>query len=240
MYEEADRALGRILDALPESADVLVVAPLGMGPHRSLVDILGAMLERVLAGADGGADGRHESGDRIWRLRAAIPSPVRAGVARAIGGHLAREVTTRLSTSGVDWSTTRAFFLPSDETGQIRLNVRGREQRGIVDPAEADAVLDEIADGLATFRIDDGTPAVAAVDRTHTLYPGARSELLPDLIVRWPETPSWQVRAVHSERYGEVRRRSATTGRNGGHTEEAWALVVPGASRGRAPSRAGR
>jgi predicted AlkP superfamily phosphohydrolase/phosphomutase len=240
MYEEADRALGRIVGALPDGADVMVVSPLGMGPNASRIDLLGPMLQRVLAG--GPAVVRREeqeAGDRIWRIRGTVPSPVRAGVARAMGAHLAREVTARLSTSGVDWSTTKAFLLPSDENGQIRLNLRGRERDGIVDPEDASAVLDEIADGLLSYRDFDGSVVIATADRTAGLYPGARHDLLPDLVLRWPDTPAWRVTGVRSDRYGEIRRRpGAGTGRNGAHTTEAWALVVPGRSRARTPAGA--
>lgn len=240
IYEEADRSLGRVLDVLPEGTDVIVVSPLGMGPNTSLVDLAGSMLERVLAGGEAD-DKRQESGQRIWRVRAAVPMPVRAGAARAMGGRLAREVTSRLSTSGVDWSSTRAFLLPSDENGQIRLNVRGRERDGIVEPAEADELLDEIADGLLSFRHDDGAPVAASVDRTEGLYPGSRAHLLPDLVIRWSPKLQSHVRSVRSDRHGELARQPRSgTGRNGAHTADAWALVVPGDSQARTPGRPAR
>lgn len=238
MYEQTDRAVGRILDALPDGADVVFVSPLGMGPNTSRIDLLGDMLERVLApGRAGSGNDGVEAGGRIWRLRAAVPTPVRSAVARGLGGRLARTVTAKLSTSGIDWADTRAFLLPSDENGHIRLNLRGRERDGVVDPAEADSLIAEIADGLATFRDLDGAPCIKAIDRAADIFPGRRSELLPDLVVRWADTPATGIDGVHSERYGVVRRRSAGTGRNGAHTPEAFALVVPGTSRGRTPSR---
>lgn len=229
MYEEADRAVGRVLDALPGGADVIVVSPLGMGADTSRVDLLGEMLRLVLGGHS--EDGDREAGGRIWRLRAAVPTSFRAGVARAIGARAAREVTARLSTSGIDWSTTKAFLLPSDENGQIRLNLRGRERDGIVDPAEAEALVTEIADGLMTFYDLGGGATVAGIDRTADLFPGRRNDLLPDLIVRWSDTPSTRIAGTRSEQFGEARRRGgAGTGRNGGHTGVAWALALPGTS----------
>jgi predicted AlkP superfamily phosphohydrolase/phosphomutase len=158
-----------------------------------------------------------------------------------MGGGLAREVTARLSTSGVDWSATRAFLLPSDENGQIRLNLRGREREGIVDPAQADEVLTEIADGVLSFRHVDGSPVAASVDRADGFYSGSRAGLLPDLVIRWPAKLQSGVRSVHSDRYGDlVRDPRSGTGRNGAHTPDAWALVVPGRSRARSPGRPGR
>lgn len=237
MYQEADRAVGRMLDALPEGADVIVVSPVGMGADTSRVDLLGEMLRLVLGGRP--QDGEREAGGRIWRLRAAVPTSFRAGVARAMGARAAREVTARLSTSGIDWSTTKAFLLPSDEKGQIRLNLRGREREGIVDPAEAEALMTEIAEGLMTFHDLDGGRTVTGVDRSADLFPGRRRDLLPDLIVRWADSPSTGLAGVRSERFGEARRRGgAGTGRNGGHTDRAWALVLPGASSARTPAGA--
>jgi predicted AlkP superfamily phosphohydrolase/phosphomutase len=238
LYEEADRALGRILAALPDDADLIVVSPLGMGANTSRVDLLGDMLELVL---DGGRERKAEAGARIWRFRAAVPTSLRAAAARAMGGRLAREVTARMSTSGLDWSAVRAFLLPSDENGLIRLNVRGREREGILHPAAASALMDELVEGLGTFRDVAGGPAVSGIDRPADMFPGRQSDRLPDLVVRWSNTPSAGIQGVQSERYGEVRRRpGGGTGRNGSHTADAWALIVPGSSRARTPARPAR
>jgi hypothetical protein len=73
------------------------------------------------------------------------------------------------------------------------------------------------------------------------VFPGALSNLLPDLVVRWSKTPATGIKGVRSDRYGEIHRRAAgVTGRNGSHTAEAFALVLPGASRERVPTRPAR
>ncbi len=50
LYEGVDRALGRVLNALPEDADVIVVSPLGMGENTSRADFLGKMLDAAIEG----------------------------------------------------------------------------------------------------------------------------------------------------------------------------------------------
>lgn len=238
LYEEADRALGNILAALPDDADLIVVSPLGMGANTSRVDLLGDMLGLVLGGE---SESGGEAGGRVWRFRAAVPTSVRAVAARAMGARLARGVTARVSTSGLDWSTVRAFLLPSDENGLIRLNVRGRERDGILDPAAVPALLDELAEGLRTFHDIGGAETIASIDRPAELFPGRCSDILPDLVVRWSDRPSVATEGVRSERYGEVHRRhGGGTGRNGSHTADAWALVVPGRLQARAPARPAR
>ncbi len=224
-YSEADRALGRILDALPGDADVLVVSPLGMDEIQSRVDLLPEMLARVLARGD---DPR-TAGSLLWRLRASLPVELRAGLSRALHGPATRELMARLATARVDWGQTPAFVLPSDQQGHIRLNVRGRERDGVLDRAEARALEDEIVEGLESFRDADGGEAVAAVDRMRDVVgeDAPRLDALPDLSVRWSDRPSTGLTGVTSPRFGIVPRRGAGTGRAGGHTDEAWALYLP-------------
>jgi predicted AlkP superfamily phosphohydrolase/phosphomutase len=232
IYERMDRGLGRIVAAVPD-ADVIVTAPMGMGVNMSRVDLLPGMLEAVLGG-DGGVSRKSESRTErfLWWLRASVPTSVRAKAASALHGPLTRETTMRLSAFGVDWSRTPAFMLPSDHFGQIRLNVRGRERDGIVDPTAVDALVAEIRAGLLSYHDPDGEPAAAAVDFVpDALGAGERGELLPDLVVRWSARSSVGVDYVGSPRHREVRRPGSGSGRSGAHLPQAWALLVAPSSR---------
>ena len=235
VYAGVDAAIGRIVDALPDGTDLVVVSPVGMDVNTSRADMLPEMLAAVLEPGAGREPGRSS----IWRLRAAVPSRVRARVAGALPEAAALDVTARLELRGVDWGRTRAFAHPAENQGYVRLNLRGRERDGVVDPEDADGLMREIADGLMTFRDLDGTPAVESVRPVADQFPtGARVDLLPDLIVRWTDRPATSVEGVTSERFGTVRRRGVGSGRSGNHTEgDAWALVVPGAARLATPSR---
>src|SRR5207302_11371852 len=81
---------------------------------------------------------------------------------------------------GVDWSRTHAYALG---TGQIYVNLRGREGRGVVAPgAEYDALLAAIARGLEA-EVDPATGErfVARVYQGREIFPGAPPERMPDL-----------------------------------------------------------
>jgi predicted AlkP superfamily phosphohydrolase/phosphomutase len=164
---------------------------------------------------------------------------LRAKVASALPEPVALELTSRLELRGVDWSRTRAFAHPAENQGYIRLNLRGRERDGIVDPADADALMDELAAGIASFHELDGSPAVKSVEKVRDLFgTGDRAHQLPDLIVKWVDAPATRLEGLRSERFGTVRRHGVGSGRSGNHTEgNAWALVVPGSSRHATPSR---
>ena len=234
VYVAVDDAFARILAALPAGADVIVTSAVGMDVNTSRADLLPQMLAAVLSG------GPLQSGDAgaIWRLRAGVPAGLRGAIAGAIPDRAALELAAWLELRGIDWASSRAFAHPADNQGYIRLNLAGRERDGIVDAGEAEALIEEITLGLATFCDDDGGTAVDEIVRVARSYPGERSDLLPDLAVRWSQRPATTLAAVRSPRFGEVRRRGSGSGRSGNHTAgDAWAVVVAGASELRETSR---
>ncbi|HAL25610.1 MAG TPA: hypothetical protein DCP25_02570 [Chloroflexi bacterium] len=237
VYEAVDAAIARILDALPDDTDVIVFSPVGIGPNTSRSDLLGGMLDAVLRGAPA-ASPANARGGAIWRLRGAVPIGWRDAFSRTVPAYINRELVSRMYVSGLDWSRTRAFALPGESSGLVRLNLRGRERLGIVDPADADALMDEIADGLATFSDPDGTPAVATVERVaSTIGHGVRAGDLPDLIVHWSDHPTVALAGVGSSRFGDVARGGVGTGWPGNHCDDAWALHVPHRATLRTPER---
>jgi predicted AlkP superfamily phosphohydrolase/phosphomutase len=231
-YAAIDTAMGVVVSALPSGADILVFSEVGMAANHSRTDLLPEMLARVLTGARTDAAAGTAAGRMLWRIRAAVPARGRLAVTRALPNVVALELAGRFFMHGVDWSRTRAFALPADHDGYVRLNLRGREREGIVDPAESDALVDEIREGLGSFTDHDGTPCVAGVDRVEDLVGrGTRSGQLPDLIVRWAATPVLSLQGVTSPRFGDVRRRGLGIGRSGNHVDGSWVLTVPGSGR---------
>lgn len=222
VYEATDAALGSILEALPQEADLILLSPLGMGPFTSLADFLPDMLDAVLGG---GVRERAAPGSSMVRFRALVPSSVRAGVASLLPGAAVKEIAARLYLARVDWARTRAVALPGERNGYVRLNVRGRERDGIVRPAEVDRLLDELTAGLATFADEQGDAAVESFERIDH-GAGSHAELLPDLVVRWADRPSAGVQALRSPGLGEIRR-EGKVGLSGHHREDGWAVLLP-------------
>jgi predicted AlkP superfamily phosphohydrolase/phosphomutase len=141
-------------------------------------------------------------------------------------------LTAGLEMRGVDWSTTKAFMVPSGDCGYIRLNLKERERDGIVDARDADALLAQIASGLRTFCDPDGTAAVERIEPVaESLGIRDRSHCFPDLIVHWSERMPPQSAGVKSPQFGEVPPSGWGSGRTGEHSEGAWALIAPGSSR---------
>ncbi|HSF03446.1 MAG TPA: hypothetical protein VLA62_10555, partial [Solirubrobacterales bacterium] len=230
-YVAIEEALARVLAEIPDDADLILVSPTGMGPNASRTHLLPGMLQAVLDG-DGNGRRRAHAGGTLWRLRAMIPTDLRAWVARVLPDTVTLELTARLELRNMNWARTRAFVPPSGDCGYIRLNLRGRERDGIVDPRHADALLDEIAQGLTTFHDPDGRPAVDRVERTSAVLESPTPlPNFPDLVVLWnPEVPP-RLAGMHSRRYGDVPSAGWGSGRTGEHNDDGWVLVVPGRSR---------
>jgi predicted AlkP superfamily phosphohydrolase/phosphomutase len=238
VYAAVDAAIGRTLELLPGDADLIVFSPTGMGTNMSRADLLPGMLEAVLTGKARRPQNRG-SGSRtaVWALRSSIPARWRSSIARALPDRVVADLTTRLYTRA-DWARTRAIAVPGENKGYVRLNLRGREREGIVDPAEADELMDQVVQGLMTFRDPDGSPSIVKVERMSELAGrAAYSDRLPDLVISWGPPPEARLPGVRSPLYGEVERHGVGSGRSGNHTDDAWAILAPGASRVRVLGR---
>lgn len=92
------------------------------------------------------------------------------------------------------WPQMKAFALPAFAEGLIRINLQGREGKGIVTPFEYDALCDELTQML--YRLKDGRtgePLVKTVVRTREYATQDQDDLkLPpaDLVVFWQDQPT--------------------------------------------------
>ena len=196
VYEATDREVAALAAMLGPRDNLVVFAEQGMqanyrGDHlaESLLEALGLLVRdrsRPAALPSGvfarGTNGRGAAaGDRsaLWRAlkatKARIPEALKAPL---------RSFRRR---ADIDWSRTRVFRLPTDRNTYFRVNLRGREPRGCVEPgAEYDALLDRLETEVRALRNGaTGSPAVVDVFKLRDLFPGERVDYLPDLAVEW-------------------------------------------------------
>jgi predicted AlkP superfamily phosphohydrolase/phosphomutase len=84
-----------------------------------------------------------------------------------------------IGTSNVYWKKTRAYVY---STNGVRINVKGRDQFGIVEPGEEfERLRDEIRQGLLAITDEDGNRVLAGVYTAEKLYGVAHLEEAPDL-----------------------------------------------------------
>lgn len=239
VYVGIDEAVGRVVDAAGGDVTVIVFGLIGMSHNTSRTDLLPTMLARILSD-DPGATPQHDKIGLAKRLRRAVPLKWRHAIKAALPLVVQDRLSTFWRAGRVDWGQTRAFSLMADVNGYVRINLRGREARGVVEPGEEyDRLCTEIIEGLLEFTdADTGEPVVDEVRRSDELFgSGERLDVLPDLIVRWSATPSAATRSITAPRFGSIPWPTPgknPNGRSGNHTAEGFVLAsgegIPGGS----------
>ncbi len=229
-YESFDRELGRILEAAPPNARVMAFALHGMGPNDGWYERLPQVLEQIHRGGD--VPPRPKTG-LMFRIKKALPWTLVRQVTRRIPHAWNQALVPLWSRRMYHWPTTRYFALPMDYNGYVRLNVRGREKEGCVDPADVDRVIAELDEALRGFRdAETGKPVIRGTVKVDDVVgPDApRRRFLPDVIVLWdPPHPSSESTGLISEEYGEVRwprGQKLASGRSGNHTPHGWFVAA--------------
>jgi predicted AlkP superfamily phosphohydrolase/phosphomutase len=186
-----DREIGHLRDlAGPETA-ILVFSLHGMRPARGVPTILGPWLETH--GFAARRPWRARSGsEHVEGALAAVKRLVPDAAKRLYRRSLPSRVVDRLTRPSMpvpvyDWARTTAFSLPTDQHGWIRVNLRGREALGSVEPGQYEAVCQRLEHALRAARRADGQPIVEAVIRSAPDARAAATTPLPDLIVHWTD-----------------------------------------------------
>jgi predicted AlkP superfamily phosphohydrolase/phosphomutase len=226
LYRAVDRALGRIRDALPRDADLLVCSAKGFRPNTNGESVVTQVMEGLGYQVPRSVSGRSRGIEAARGLvRALAPRPLRRRVFGRLSSDERDRILETLWLESVDWSRSRAFAEPDLGTSFIHLNVRGRQPDGVVEPgAEADALAAEITDEFRRLTHPaTGAPAVARVIPREELAPGPNSHLFPDLTVEW--TPHVLLDAVQHPGLGVVRERTKDLPTSE-HTGDAFAIGV--------------
>lgn len=241
VYRASDHTVGRILEQAREQAGsdsaplaVLVFSLHGMGHNRSRIPLLPEMLRRVITG-----DTEASKPALVKRLRQAVPSRWRNQLKNRLPLGMQDRLTSFWRMGLQDWESTSAFSLVADLQGYLRINLKGRERAGTVEPgSEYDQLCRQVTSGLRSFvDADTREPLVLDVKSAAELYPeGRRLADLPDLIVQWSSTPASRHRAVVSPEFGTIPWPTPgrhPEGRSGNHYGEGFVLAAgSGLSRG--------
>ncbi len=225
IYEALDQALGVLLDCMPPETAVFVVSGDGVRPNRCGWYLLPDVLEKLgYSCPPGGSEDSGPAPSLIGRVKGMVSASTRRVIADALPWWLRDKIGAQERAAKVDWSRSRAFTLPTDLEGCIRINLQGREPQGIVAPGrEYDALCQEIrADLEALTNPVNGASAVRRVWIRNEVFPGARQEHLPDVMVAWnDETP---FTSLASPRFGQVEGETADL-RPGTHSPDGFLLA---------------
>jgi predicted AlkP superfamily phosphohydrolase/phosphomutase len=192
LLQAIDREIGHLRDLAGPEAAILIFSLHGMRPTRGIPTILGPLLE-AHGFAVPRAWSRRSWPERVDGALTAVKRTVPDRAKRLYHRWLPQPVISRLTQPSMplpayDWSRTTAISLPTDQHGWIRVNLRGREARGSVEPEQYDALCQRVEEALRAATRIDGKPIVRAVSRTTADAGMAVSTPLPDLVVHWDDT----------------------------------------------------
>lgn len=199
VYQAIDRQMGLLLAQIPPTANVVVISSLGLADHYPTGGLLEAFCRRL------GYQAPAERGPVSFRPMALARRVVPEAWRIALSRHLSRERRERLLAqqfrSATNWRKTTAFVVPSFYTGFLRVNLRGREPEGIVEPgAQYEAVLQRLeADLRQLMDPQTGQPAIEKVMRMGEVFGCTPPEVLPDLVVHWKSCAHFVDRVVHPQ-----------------------------------------
>jgi predicted AlkP superfamily phosphohydrolase/phosphomutase len=249
VYVAIDQAIGDILTRLGDDTTVFLLGTHGMA-HNIGADFL---LEEVLVRLGGlvrastrgeaGGEGLRGLARSVW---VRLPEPARRGV-RPLLAPLRRPAAGPRPLSA-RFDMTRSTCFPHENghlVSGIRINLRGREPLGIVEPG---GDMDRLCAALAADLLEvtdaaGGRPLVARVLRSSELFSGNRLDHLPDLLVVWSDEVRVGSRALHAGGSCRLAVRSPKIGvvegeyrygRTGDHRPEGLLVTVgPGIRPGR-------
>lgn len=191
----------------------------GMGPQYSGT----GLLDRVLLTLD---QGRPAARSRSWKASARAVWQTLPVEWRARMKHLRKPFEGKLHPPRfLGNHAERRFFevYANNASGGVRINLKGREAKGRVEPADYPALTERLQRQLrALINVDSGEPLVDDVIVTRDHYDGEYLEALPDLLVVWNRNQP--IRAVHSEATGTIVQETVD-GRTGDHTPKGIYLL---------------
>jgi predicted AlkP superfamily phosphohydrolase/phosphomutase len=196
VYLRVGEGVGALIESVGPETTVLVVASHGMGTYVGGYQLLREFLVRLGLGSGSG---------KAVSVRSRLPEPVKNVLRRIVPG----EARARLQEAAgslprpLESPHTKAVELPNNRCGAIRLNLRGREPFGSVEPgAEAERMLEEIRHELLQLADPEtGETVVARVVTADEAFGPDHHPDVPDLMVVF-RTDVGQITAAQSERVG--------------------------------------
>jgi len=239
VYSGLDETVAALIAAAGADCTTLVFASHGMGPIVGGYLLLWEVLVRLGLGSDRGAARGSVLRQVQYALKDRVPLswvPLAQNVARVAP---IRRVLEHAGCAAFPLESphTRAAPLPNNRVGAIRLNLKGREPYGCVEPGrEADDLIGELrTELLALEHPERGEAIVKRVVTAREIFGDNHRPDVPDVMVVF-RTDLGRLDSCRSARVGLVRApvRNVRINRSGDHTIESrlW-MIGPNVASGR-------
>jgi predicted AlkP superfamily phosphohydrolase/phosphomutase len=200
VYVATDQAIGKIVEAAGSDATILIFSSHGMTHNHSREVILPEMLYRVLKTK------KNRKKIILNQIRNLIPLSLRHRIKALMPLSIRKRMTLFWRLGQIDWTKTLAFVIPLEVRIGIRINLKGREAKGIVSSGkEFDELCQRIINGLSTFvDADNGKPLIKDLVLSRDVFEGEKVDWLPDIVGAWNEDSASEHRLIKSDLYGDI------------------------------------
>lgn len=189
-YREVDQQIAGLLKLAASDAAIMVFALHGMRPAFGFPSFLGPLL------CERGFSHLESWTSQTWNRRAlsllasakrTTPDSLKNLYYKLTPTATTHKLARPTMLPVYDWKTTRAFSLPTDQYGWIRVNLAGREAQGIVSVDQYDETCGQLENMLLALTTENGESLVRDITRTAGSAASALSNPLPDLVVHWED-----------------------------------------------------
>ncbi|HVF27155.1 MAG TPA: alkaline phosphatase family protein, partial [Pyrinomonadaceae bacterium] len=197
IYAALDRQVKLTLEQLPDDANIFVVSSTGMEDHYPTTYLIEDFCRKL--GYQLSPNGAARPQRAIDLLRRAVPESWRVRLSQFLPRERREALLADQFRSATDWGRTTAFAIPSAYMSYVRVNLRGREPQGIVEPGVGyETLLDRLTSDLGQL-VDPrtGQRAVREVTRTKDVFGEESLSTLPDLFVAWEPCSYFRESVVH-------------------------------------------
>jgi len=217
VIREVDRQIGMLGQIAGDGAAVLVFSLHGMRPALQVPEFL----EQLLIDAGFARRAGWSPRTLFAAAKRHAPPPLKKLYHRWTPAKTMHRLAQPTMLPAYDWNRTRAFSLPSDQHGWIRVNLAGREARGIVALDQYEPLCHELETLLRSHPLVD------------EVWRSGRTQFLPDLVIHWtpPHSPttSRKVLTGQHSRDGFLLGRGVRVAANI-YAEEIYGLIAAAAS----------
>ena len=199
VYQAIDRVFDDLLKRLPQDSTAVVVSNMGLQEDYPNLELTQAFCRQL---------GYHRMQQKVksWPAishlaRRMIPQTWQRTISCMLPDAFHGRMLSREWFGGTDWSSTTVFPIPAYFLGFLRVNLRGREPQGIVEPGQDYLQLLERVEADLKRLIDpeSGKPAIRYIARTVDYFNIEPHKSLPDIFFDWAPTPYPKRRIDHPQ-----------------------------------------
>jgi predicted AlkP superfamily phosphohydrolase/phosphomutase len=197
VYSAIDRQIGILLAQLPSESNVFVLSAYGMKPQYPTSGLMESFCRQL--GYQASPDASSSISGPLDLARRILPKSWRVKISEHLPSRVQERLIADLFRSSTNWRKTTAFALPSLYTSYLRINLRGREPLGTVEPGPEYKELMERLETDLNLLIDPktGKSPLERITNTGRCFECGTEINLPDIFIEWRSSNRFLDKVLH-------------------------------------------